>query len=51
MTKPGKIYKNPDGWAVKAAIAAIIVGTVIGLGGVGLLVWFIVEVIQFIGRH
>lgn len=48
MTKPGKIYKNPDGWAFQLALGWIIAVVVSGLAIFGLIVWGIVELVQFL---
>lgn len=50
MTKSGKIYKNPDGWIFRWALGVIIASVVSGLTLLGLIIWGIVELIQFIGR-
>lgn len=50
MTKPGKIYKDPDAWAVKWAIGITVAIVVLGGGFLGLIAWGIVELIQLIGR-
>lgn len=50
MTKPGKIYKDPDAWVWKWAVGITLVMLVIGGGILGLVIWAIVELIQLFGR-
>lgn len=50
MTKPGKIYKDPDAWLGKYVLTVIIVGGILSLGFLGLLTWGLVELIQLLGR-
>lgn len=50
MTKPGKIYKDPDSWVMNWAFGIIITGVILSLGFLGLIIWDVVEFIQLLGR-
>lgn len=50
MTKPGKIYKDPDSWVMNWAFGIIITDVILSLGFLGLIIWGAVEFIQLLGR-
>lgn len=45
MTKPGKVYKNPDGWAFWLALGWLIGVVVSGLAFLGLILWGIAGIV------
>lgn len=50
MTKPGKVYKDPDAWVTRIGCTFSLILFLIGVGLLGLIVWGLVELIQLIGR-
>lgn len=50
MTKPGKIYKNPDAWVARVGCAVSILAALVVGGFLSLIVWGLVELNQLLGR-